>query len=94
VAGLDATYWLYSVLVGEASGRGRDDLLAHLEDHGVGARALWRPLHAQPPFAESPVLGGGVGDDLFHRGLSLPCSTDLTERDQQHVIDAVHSFFA
>ena len=94
VPGLDATYWLYSVMVSAADGRGRDELLAHLDRHGVGARALWRPLHAQPPFAGAPVLGGAVGDGFFERGLSLPCSTDLTERDQDRVIEAVRAFFA
>ncbi|MEW1955048.1 DegT/DnrJ/EryC1/StrS family aminotransferase [Terrabacter sp. NPDC080008] len=93
VEGMDATYWLYSVLVPEADGRGRDDFLAHLQAAGVGARALWRPLHAQPPFLSAPVLGGAVGDGLFARGLSLPCATDLTEADQHRVITAVRSFF-
>ena len=54
VDGLDATYWLYSVLVPEPDGRGRDDFLDHLNGLGVGARALWRPLHAQPPFMRAP----------------------------------------
>ncbi|GAA6527310.1 aminotransferase class I/II-fold pyridoxal phosphate-dependent enzyme [Intrasporangium sp. DVR] len=94
VPGFDATYWLYSVMVSERDGRGRDELLAHLERRGVGARALWRPLHAQPPFADAPVLGGAVGEGFFARGLSLPCSTDLAERDQQRVIDAVRAFFS
>jgi dTDP-4-amino-4,6-dideoxygalactose transaminase len=94
VEGLDATYWLYSVLVPEADGRGRDEFLAHLNGAGVGARALWRPLHAQPPFASSAVIGGGVGDGLFARGLSLPCATELTDADQDRVIAAVRAFFA
>ncbi|MGZ4696838.1 MAG: aminotransferase class I/II-fold pyridoxal phosphate-dependent enzyme [Oryzihumus sp.] len=93
VAGFDATYWLYSVLVPEDDPRGRDGLLKHLESVGVGARALWRPLHAQPPFADAARLGGQVGDDLFARGLSLPCATELTEADQQRVIDGVLSFY-
>jgi dTDP-4-amino-4,6-dideoxygalactose transaminase len=94
VEGLDATYWLYSVMVSEGDGRGRDAMLAHLARHRVGARALWRPLHAQPPFSGARVLGGDVGDGFFDRGLSLPCSTDLIERDQDRVIEAVRSFFA
>ena len=94
VDGLDATYWLYSVLVPESDGRGRDDLLEHLNGRGIGARALWRPLHAQPPFASSQVLGGAVGDGLFERGVSLPCATELTADDQERVIAAVRSFFA
>jgi dTDP-4-amino-4,6-dideoxygalactose transaminase len=86
VAGFDSTYWLYSVLAPE--GR-RDGLLAHLASCGVDARPLWRPLHAQPPYADVQVLGGAVGDALFTRGLSLPCSTDLSDADQDRVIEAV-----
>jgi dTDP-4-amino-4,6-dideoxygalactose transaminase len=93
VPGLDATYWLYSVLVPESDGRGRDDLLDHLGALGIGARALWRPLHAQPPFGSAQVVGGAVGDGLFERGVSLPCATELTERDQERVIAGVRSFF-
>jgi dTDP-4-amino-4,6-dideoxygalactose transaminase len=94
LAGLDATYWLYSVLVPESDGRGRDDLLEHLNSRGIGARALWRPLHAQPPFASAPVVGGAVADGLFERGVSLPCATELTAADQERVIAAVRSFFS
>jgi len=93
VEGYDATYWLYSVLTPEDDPRGRDEFLTHLNGLGVGARALWRPLHAQPPFAHARTLGGAVGDGFFTRGVSLPCATELTEADQQRVIDAVLAFF-
>ncbi len=38
------------------------------------------------------TLGGAVGESLFERGLSLPCSTELTEADQDRVIEAVLAF--
>ena len=92
VAGMDATYWLYSVLVPEDAPTGRDGLLDHVTARGIGARALWRPLHAQPPFRDVRVIGSGATSDaLFARGLSLPCATELTEDDQARVIDAVLS---
>ena len=95
VEGLDATYWLYSVLVPADDPRGRDAFLAHLAAAGVGARALWRPLHDQPPYAAAPVLGGDdVSGDLFCRGVSLPCATELTEADQERVVAALRSFWA
>lgn len=92
VPGHDATYWLYSILV--ADQRERDALLAHLSARGVGARALWRPLHLQPPFADSARLGGAVAESLFERGVSLPCSTTVTPDERQRVVDAVREFFA
>jgi dTDP-4-amino-4,6-dideoxygalactose transaminase len=33
-----------------------------------------------------------VADDLFARGLSLPCSTNLTDGQQTRVIAAVRDF--
>ncbi len=94
IAGLDATYWLYSILVpAEIGSNGRDRLLARLQSEGIGARALWRPLHQQPPFRDAPRLGGSVANALFDRGVSLPCSYDLTELQQDRVIAVVRSFF-
>lgn len=92
VAGTESTYWLYSILVADQATR--DGLLDHLAAAGVGARALWRPLHEQPPYAGSLLIGGDVASSLFERGVSLPCSTDLGEADQDRVVAAVRSYFA
>lgn len=86
-----STYWLYSILVEDMTQR--DALLDHLDAAGIGARALWRPIRDQPPFSDSPVVGGDVARQLFERGVSLPCSTSLTDHDQERVIDAVTAFF-
>lgn len=92
VAGTVSTYWLYSVLAEDQ--HSRDALLEHLAREGVGARALWRPLHQQPPFSGAATLGGAVATGLFDRGLSLPCSTDLSPHDHDRVVAAVRSWFS
>ena len=92
-----STYWLYSILVPAdeaASPARRNSLLDHLAAQGVGARALWRPLHDQPPLYSSTHLGGAVGEGLFQRGVSLPCSADLAPEDQDTVIRAVQEWVA
>lgn len=92
VAGTESTYWLYSVLAADQPSR--DALLEHLAREGVGARALWRPLHQQPPFSGARTIGGDVATSLFDRGLSLPCSTDLSPEDHARVVAAVRSYFS
>jgi len=89
IEGARSTYWLYSILLQAESQR--DAALEFLHERGIGARAVWRPLHLQPPLRDATVLGGAVAESLFQRGLSLPCSTDLTESDQDRVIDAVRA---
>lgn len=92
LVGSDSTYWLYSVLVPTGN---RDGVLARLEAAGIGARALWRPLHSQPPFADHGVIAQDptqpVGSDLFARGISLPCSTSLSDQDQERVCTALRA---
>ncbi|WP_425956290.1 DegT/DnrJ/EryC1/StrS family aminotransferase [Xylanimonas sp. McL0601] len=90
VPGFDATYWLYSVLVPDAGYR--DELWKHLGDHRIGSRPLWRPLHLQPPWQSAARIGGTVAEDIFARGLSLPCSFDLTDAEQDRVVEAVLTF--
>ncbi|WP_272927700.1 aminotransferase class I/II-fold pyridoxal phosphate-dependent enzyme [Pseudarthrobacter sp. ATCC 49987] len=91
--GQESTYWLYSIQVPADRGpAARDELQDFLEEAGIESRSLWRPLHMQQPLKDEPVVGGVVGEDLFARGLSLPCSTELTEADQQRVIDRVHEW--
>ncbi|MDQ0868780.1 dTDP-4-amino-4,6-dideoxygalactose transaminase [Arthrobacter sp. V1I9] len=88
--GQESTYWLYSIQV--PAGRGaeaRDELQDFLAAADIESRSLWRPLHMQPPLKDEALIGGSVGEDLFHRGLSLPCSTELTAVDQKRVIDRV-----
>lgn len=62
-----------------------------LDDVGIEARALWKPLHLQPLFAESryyknPDSARSVSEQLFDSGLCLPSGTNMTEFEQQRVI--------
>ena len=86
--GAASTYWLYSALLEDAGDR--DALLDHLHRDGIDARALWRPLHDQPPMRSAARLGSGaVAEGLFARGVSLPSSPSLTEADQDRVLDSL-----
>jgi dTDP-4-amino-4,6-dideoxygalactose transaminase len=86
------TLWLYSVLIDPATtGIDRKWMLEQLAAKGIQTRPVWAPAHVMPFYREAPRLGGAVGDRLFAQGLSLPCSTGLTDADQDRVIDAVLS---
>lgn len=90
LSGQESTYWLYSILVPASRGASaRDDLQDFLAEEHIESRSLWRPLHMQPPLCREARLGGAIGEDLFSRGLSLPCSTDLGEAEQKRVIERV-----
>lgn len=86
---VEANEWLFTIRTAQSRA-----LMAFLQTRGIQSRPLWTPLKQQPMFAQCPYLSQGNISALVHReGLSLPCSAQLSEADQQYVIEAVRAFF-
>ena len=56
---------------------------------GIESRPAWKPMHAQPVFADHEALLNGVSDEIFGRGLCLPSGSSLTDAQQAEVIAAI-----
>jgi perosamine synthetase len=79
-ARVGSVYWLYSVLVEDA--RLRDPLMAGLAEAGIETRPFFYPLHQFPMYQGGRTDGGcPAACDLSARGLSLPTSPALEEKD-------------
>lgn len=83
--GTHASWWLPSLLVGPR----RDAAMAWLEMRGIAARRLWHPLSRQPAWAGARPFGGDLAVRLAAEGLSLPCSTHLSDHDLERVCAAL-----
>lgn len=85
-----SSYWLPTVeIVDEQFVVSARSVLASLAEDGIQARPLWQPLHLSAPHKDSPSLGGGIAQRLWENCLSLPCSSDLSQVDQDRVIEAI-----
>ena len=69
----------------------RDQLIRRLDAANIESRPVWKPMHLQRLYAESPRYGGRVAEDLFRRGICLPSSSSLSPEDQLRVIGAVRN---
>jgi len=70
----------------------RDRFLSFLRERGVGATVHYAPTHwfrVYAPYRRSLP----VAESLSKRVVTLPLFPDLSEADQDRVVDAVHSFF-
>ena len=86
------TNWLSCFLIDEARfGSSRDELREQLDAAGIESRPVWKPMHMQPLYAASQKYGGSVASDLFHRGICLPSSSNLTADEQLSVINRVRA---
>jgi dTDP-4-amino-4,6-dideoxygalactose transaminase len=64
-------------------------ILAALRSAGIEARHGFKPMHLQPVFAESPVVGGNVAARLFDETLSLPSGSRLSDELVQEISEII-----
>jgi perosamine synthetase len=72
-----------------------EDLLAHLESHGIQTRRMFFPLHRQPCFdylhyQENDFPGA---NEAFQKGMSLPIHCHLTRADIQLISEKIADFY-
>lgn len=60
-----------------------------LLEQQIESRPLWKPMHMQPLYAGAPYHGTGVDERLFAIGLCLPSGSDMTDEQQDEVIERV-----
>jgi len=71
----------------------REGLREFLLKDNIESRPLWKPMHLQPIFKDSPAFINGISEDLFKKGLCLPSGSNLTEDDLNRVILGIKTYF-
>jgi dTDP-4-amino-4,6-dideoxygalactose transaminase len=69
----------------------RNDVLAALADRGVSARRGIMAAHLEPAYAGHPHVPLPVTEHLTARSLILPLYHDMTESEQDQVVDALRA---
>jgi pyridoxal phosphate-dependent aminotransferase EpsN len=88
--GLHSTRWLTALTIDPTqTSVSREDIRLMLLEHRIEARPLWKPMHMQPLYAGAPYHGLGVDGGLFATGLCLPSGSDMTDDQQDEVIERV-----
>ena len=87
---LHSTRWLTALTIDSTeTGITREDIRLMLLEHQIESRPLWKPMHMQPLYAGAPYHGTGVDERLFANGLCLPSGSDMTDEQQDEVIERV-----
>ena len=89
-AGCEPNHWLTTIEIdAERFGATSAEVLTALRSAGIEARPGFMPMHLQPVFAGSPVVGGAVSATHFARSVSLPSSGRLSGDDVRWIADVV-----
>ncbi len=60
-----------------------------LDACNVESRPLWKPMHKQPVYKDSPAYVNGVSEGLFKTGLCLPSGPLVSDDDIDFIIDCI-----
>ena len=60
-----------------------------LDQAGIEARPLWKPMHRQPVYKDAPAYVNGVSEALFKVGMCLPSGPYVSDDDVRYIVDAI-----
>ncbi|MGZ4853385.1 MAG: DegT/DnrJ/EryC1/StrS family aminotransferase [Halobacteriota archaeon] len=85
-------YWMYAIQLDEALGVDAESMMHELKDKGIGSRAFFLGLHAQPVLRNHSYVAEGSfphTDQAHKQGLYLPSGLTLTKPQIDVVCEAV-----
>lgn len=92
-----STHWL-SIMKLNNSKVTPIEIIEALDEANIESRPIWKPMHLQPIFKDYPFVshnenGLSVSEELFNTGLCLPSDSNMTEEEQQRVINIIKTLF-
>ena len=85
-----SSFWLYTILVDPETAKiDRRSLRNLLAGRHIETRPLWQPLHRSPAHRGSQSYHCVVANRIQEQALSLPSSTNLTDAEQDRVIESL-----
>ena len=60
-----------------------------LDQAGIEARPVWKPMHKQPVYAWAPAYVNGVSEEIFKVGMCLPAGPYVSDEDVKYIVDTI-----
>ena len=91
-----STRWLSVLLVNKNSPINTSKLIKLLSNELIEARHVWKPMQLQPIFKKSVFVSlnkNSVSEELFNQGICLPSSSNMTDKQQDFIIESIKKIF-
>ena len=60
-----------------------------LDQAGIEARPVWKPMHKQPCYKDAPAYVNGVAESIFKIGMCLPSGPYVSDEDVRYIVDTI-----
>lgn len=91
-SGEASNHWFYSFALKEPDAEKRDRLIQYLNSRKIQVRPIWKLNHKQKPYRQYRAMSCSHAASFYDRVINIPCSTNLTEEQQDRVCEALQAF--
>jgi len=60
-----------------------------LDQAGIEARPVWKPMHKQPVYKDVPAYVNGVSEAIFKVGMCLPAGPCVSDEDVKYIVETI-----
>jgi dTDP-4-amino-4,6-dideoxygalactose transaminase len=60
-----------------------------MDEAGIEARPVWKPMHKQPVYADAPAYVNGVSEALFKVGMCLSAGPYVGDEDVRYIVEVI-----
>ena len=60
-----------------------------LDQAGIEARPVWKPMHKQPVYKNAPAYLNGMSEAIFKVGMCLPAGPYVTDEDVKYIVETI-----
>ena len=64
-------------------------LRVFMDQAGIEARPVWKPMHKQPVYKSAPAYVNGVSEAIFKVGMCLPAGPYVSEEDVKFIVECI-----
>ena len=87
--------WLTALVIDERKlGTSSKKIIKYLEENNIESRPLWKPMHLQPLYKKYDFISKNdkdISKFLFENGLCLPSGSNLSNQEQNRIINIIFS---
>ncbi len=88
----DSNFWLTTITFKKAVDV--EAICKVLDQAGIEARPLWKPMHKQPVYKDAPAYVNGVSEALFKVGMCLPSGPYVSDEDVKYIVECIKKAIA
>lgn len=91
----NSNYWLTTILIDNSIIKTDcNTLCQQLNNLGIESRLLWKPMHMQPLYKQTPAYINGMSETLFKSGLCLPSGPWVNDNDARAIVSEIKNIIS